>query len=466
MSNNLLHPDVSNLPYYVATYKGRSVAIKRDPDYQNTIKLVQKSIPKLRSIDGRDVFLNTALENYGGALVQISEEIWPDVVDQVKMVEVSLDVDDNEYSESTNMSTGRVSWIPQGRHSEMTAANVNQEQDMLSQYVSAAADRSTVSSGVFSVIIRAPSQKLLTINDLRLSTRVGHIKSLIETEYNIPVNLQRFDLLGERLDDMKTLEQSRVTEQTILDLVLYTRRSAILVTRGATLDPRDIEIRYSRNLAWELLAHYPSIEAPSLDYIHTITWKVDVTNELAYSLGRESQAPTIASLYWDGVGPQPYEPSADTLSISLDRSATSSPANSSLVSNRLLNPNNSSIVYHTNFDSRIVSSLRHIGLDVSGQAFRDIMLQVDTIHSGHIAFRLIRLGVSDAMSSLSTVPATPKILRILLLYRRLSSSTVGIWNLSAPRKDRKDSSGTKLITPEWHQQAGFAVFEITWMELY
>ncbi|KAG8733328.1 hypothetical protein FRC12_018923 [Ceratobasidium sp. 428] len=111
MSNNLLHPDTSNLPYYVATYKGRSVAIKRDPDYQNTIKLVQKSVPKLRSVDGRDVFLSTTLENYGGALVQISEEIWPDIVDQVKVVEVVLEGGD-ELVDSAGAGASHVVWTP------------------------------------------------------------------------------------------------------------------------------------------------------------------------------------------------------------------------------------------------------------------------------------------------------------------------------------------------------------------
>ncbi|KAG8762342.1 hypothetical protein FRC12_009092 [Ceratobasidium sp. 428] len=84
-------PDKSDLPYYVATYKGRAVAIKRDKNYEATIKLIQKSIPKLRSIDVQNIFVSTVLGDYGDALIQISEEIWPDVFENIKMVEITLD---------------------------------------------------------------------------------------------------------------------------------------------------------------------------------------------------------------------------------------------------------------------------------------------------------------------------------------------------------------------------------------
>ncbi|KAG9122072.1 hypothetical protein FRC07_001692, partial [Ceratobasidium sp. 392] len=112
MSNNLLHPDTSNLPYHVATYKGRSVAIKRDSDHQSTIKLVQKSIPKLRKAEAHDIFLSTALESYGGALVQISEEIWPDIVSHVKTVEIALEGEDETDPDWASTTNSKIKWTP------------------------------------------------------------------------------------------------------------------------------------------------------------------------------------------------------------------------------------------------------------------------------------------------------------------------------------------------------------------
>ncbi|KAG8742300.1 hypothetical protein FRC12_015398, partial [Ceratobasidium sp. 428] len=103
-------PSPSYPPYYVATYNGRTVAIKRDPSYdvpptfdcfffctnkvsslQNTIKIIQKTIHKLRSVDPCDICLSTTLPEYGDTLVQITEEMWPDVVGLIKNVGVTLE---------------------------------------------------------------------------------------------------------------------------------------------------------------------------------------------------------------------------------------------------------------------------------------------------------------------------------------------------------------------------------------
>ncbi|KAG8705100.1 hypothetical protein FRC09_003159 [Ceratobasidium sp. 395] len=84
-------PSPSNTPYYVATYKGRTVAIKRDSNYDTTIKIIQNAIHKLRSVDPSDICLSTTLPEYGDTLIQISKEMWPDIVGLIKNVEVTLE---------------------------------------------------------------------------------------------------------------------------------------------------------------------------------------------------------------------------------------------------------------------------------------------------------------------------------------------------------------------------------------
>ncbi|QRW10426.1 polyubiquitin-C [Ceratobasidium sp. AG-Ba] len=96
MSNNSNNPDASPMPYYVARYQGRAVTIKRDPDYQATIKLMQSSIVKLRSLDPQNIIILTRLAEYGDALVQVSKETWADVLSSVKLVEIMNELDDSE----------------------------------------------------------------------------------------------------------------------------------------------------------------------------------------------------------------------------------------------------------------------------------------------------------------------------------------------------------------------------------
>ncbi|KAF8594943.1 hypothetical protein BDV93DRAFT_528990 [Ceratobasidium sp. AG-I] len=49
------------LSFYVASYDGRNVAIKRDADYQNTINLIKKSYSTLRSAKPQNIHISTTL---------------------------------------------------------------------------------------------------------------------------------------------------------------------------------------------------------------------------------------------------------------------------------------------------------------------------------------------------------------------------------------------------------------------
>ncbi|KAG8731074.1 hypothetical protein FRC12_019908 [Ceratobasidium sp. 428] len=109
MSDSPIVPNSPSYPpYYVATYKGRTVAIKRDASYETTIKIIQRTIHKLRSTSPHDICLSTTLPEYGDTLVQISEEMWPDIVGLVKSVEVTLEDMSDAGDDITEAGTGRV----------------------------------------------------------------------------------------------------------------------------------------------------------------------------------------------------------------------------------------------------------------------------------------------------------------------------------------------------------------------
>ncbi|KAG8702172.1 hypothetical protein FRC09_004916 [Ceratobasidium sp. 395] len=109
MSDSPIVPNSPSYPpYYVATYKGRTVAIKRDASYETTIKIIQRTIHKLRSTSPHDICLSTTLPEYGDTLVQISEEMWPDVVGLVKSVEVTLEEMSDAGDDIAEAGTGRV----------------------------------------------------------------------------------------------------------------------------------------------------------------------------------------------------------------------------------------------------------------------------------------------------------------------------------------------------------------------
>ncbi|KAG8702538.1 hypothetical protein FRC09_004680 [Ceratobasidium sp. 395] len=365
MSNNLLHPDTSNLPYYVASYKGRSVAIKRDPDYQNTIKLVQKSIPKLRSIDARDVFLSTALENYGGALVQISEEIWPDIVDQVKVVEVVLEGDD-EQVDPAGVVTSRVVWTPRDESTITSQAPASQTRDAVDEATLRQGGNSSVNgpsgcAGGFPITICTTSQKLLKLDGFCPSSRIEQIMSLLEAEYVVPAILQRLELYGKRLKRTETIEQSGITEWTTIDLFLNARQCMISiyadpqVRTNTQILHEDIEVQYSVNRAWELSTLFPSRREPHDDYIRKVTWNVDVkTSWTLFDRGSQTE---VTSIFWDGIS-KSHQPTAPDLSLSQSRLAENP-----LITAPLLDPSNSIMMPAGDVDGYISNFLYCLGFN-------------------------------------------------------------------------------------------------------
>ncbi|QRV81669.1 hypothetical protein RhiJN_09684 [Ceratobasidium sp. AG-Ba] len=115
MSNNVNSPAPTALPYYLARYRGRIVALERDSDYQGTIKRIQKSIAKLRSADTQDVIIFTTFADYDNVLAQVSEDIWPKISDSVKTIEIALEGDtDSEDGVLRPTKNTRLNFTPGG----------------------------------------------------------------------------------------------------------------------------------------------------------------------------------------------------------------------------------------------------------------------------------------------------------------------------------------------------------------
>ncbi|KAG8716388.1 hypothetical protein FRC08_009521 [Ceratobasidium sp. 394] len=477
MSNNIANPDALNLPYYVATYQGRSVAIKRDADYQNTIKLVQKSIAKLRSVDPQDILISTTLADYGGALVQISEEIWPDVVGDIKTVEVSLDdPTDAGCPDSGGVAYGKVALV----RPEESVASATTVAGPITEHTPARdtprlvdqdpANTVNDPSHSIRVTVRPASQELLNLGDFRSSSTIGDIKSLIETTYRVPAILQRLDLLGQPLDDAKTLEQCRITDWTILDLYLNARQSMIYLYPDPGLQTserfrhKDIKVQLSLNRAWELAALRPSIGAPLQEYSQAVSWTVDVASG---GLLDHSSNTEVTCLFWDGIS-RPAQP------VILDPPRSPSHLEphpphglSNLVP--LLDPTNSAAVPFSQVEAYVQSALYQTGFTSCLTSPTHFVSHLKQKPYEYIALRFVPRVDFEPASSLSVSPPTQHIVRVLVLYKGLSAVTAGIWDISRPQYAQGSDPWKDVVGIEpgnyWYEQAGLKVLEIAWMEV-
>ncbi|KAG8749553.1 hypothetical protein FRC12_013365 [Ceratobasidium sp. 428] len=453
---------------------------------KNTIKLVQKSIPKLRSTDLQDIFLFTILEHYGGALVQISEEMWPDIVDYVKTVEVNLESDDDGggggASRPINIDTGHVAWAPQGSSTVVGTIAPTQEDENTAH----AMDVSDHSSDTFSVTVRTASYVHLELGDLRLSSKIGQIKSLIAEKYGVPAALQVLQLFGGRLKDTKTLAQSGVTVWTILDLALHIRQSRIFIfpdysSHGQGIeDYGNIEVRYSLNRAWEVSALFPEKKKFLQDHNQTMIWNVSLANST--TLFDHELNGGVDNLFWDGIS----KPFTVNPAGSDNESVLGSPPPSSPVSTPLISPMNSSAVPFDRLESYISAILSTIGLkqytprlgyvaptiveltkhaDHLG-AFRSILPHLKTKNFEYLALRFI---VQDERFGLiSITPPTNKINRVLMVYKGLNASAAAVWNtcftVYKSEEHMCKNALSVLPTDNWYSQPGLNVTEFAWME--
>ncbi|KAG8716389.1 hypothetical protein FRC08_009522 [Ceratobasidium sp. 394] len=468
MSNNIVNPDTLDLPYYVAAYKGRSVAIKRDTDYQATIKIIQKSIPKLRSADAEDIFMATTLAGFGDTLVQISEEIWPDVVARLKTVEVTLeDATDAIHPPSQNTIFAR-----QDEHiaTAATAANLAPEPPE----PQAAGHPATDPSDTLMVSVRTTSQALLEFSYIRPSSTIGELKSLIETAYRVPAVLQRLNLLGQPLDNTKTLEQCKITNWTILDLHLNARQYMIYLYNDQTLQTserfrhKDVEVRLSLNRAWELSTLRPSIQTPAQDYPQSVSWTVDVGWGALFDHGSNTET---TCLFWDGIS-QAVQSAALTSRRLQSQLIDPYPPHGSPNLIPLLDPKNSAAIPFDEVEGYIKSIFYDLGFTVYSLSPAHFIYQLKQKTHDYIALRFISQADCEPMASLCISPPTNHITQILVLFKGLSAAAAEIWDIPLPRYPQrpdpwKDAgTGVVLSNNFWCLHPGLKVVEISWMEVF
>ncbi|KAG9121642.1 hypothetical protein FRC07_002331 [Ceratobasidium sp. 392] len=429
----------SNPTYLIMKYRDRSVAIKRDPDYQNTIRLVQNSISRLRPSDARNIILFTTLPGCEGALVQISESVWPDIISEVKFVEITLDGDDVAPPTITGAGTGSTAQIARDR-AEITPAD------------------STIRA--IAVTLRTPSLKLVKFKGLHSSTTVRDVKFLIETRYGIPAALQKLCLFN-------ILPSSK-----IVDVLVQARKSMIYLLPGSSQSSRglsysNVEVQVSLNRSWELANLRPATEKELEDYFQSASWVVDVSGD-GILLERGSKA-ELTYLFWDGMtSPVQTSPSLAP-SRSLNQLANTPLSRDWLRLAPLLDPRNSVAVPLVDIETYVSDVFYEFGFADYTPRLTTFISSIKESPDPYLAIRFVPETECKTISSLCTRPPTEYTARVLVLYKGLKAATAGIWD--GPRPNYAQGPGVWRnicgTTPLGHDSIApcLNVVEISWMEV-
>ncbi|QRV96101.1 ubiquitin family protein [Ceratobasidium sp. AG-Ba] len=444
MSNSADNAEAAYLPYYVARYKGRTVVIKRDPDYQATIQLIQDSKLSIPPTESHKIVLSASFAFYGNIRAQVSEEMWPDVVKDVKTLEVTLE--GNYDSEDTAVRPSRI------KNSGVTPKRSSVNQD-----------------GSYSITLRTTYRELITLDDISETTTVQGAKSLIETKYGIPTVLQQLVLSDVQLDDDLKLIETEATAGEPVDLVLATRETIIYVLaaqpdrRGIT-ELRDAQVELFVDRQWDYAAFGDS---PDLSEHRTQyrSWVVSVLEDSATV--NQVSGSEVYCLHWDGSPsylfsipeshseanqspewPEPIEAYRSMLAIRFDNSVAVPLSN----------------VEH--YVSRVFKSFYIDRTDILSY----FLSQLNSKSYSHVAIRFLKQTEYQQCARLSIVDQpSAKVVHIVLLYKSIDPEIVPFWNSAPPHQTSYQDGWREVIDPDKILQKPYPsdpiVVDFTFMEV-
>ncbi|QRV96096.1 ubiquitin family protein [Ceratobasidium sp. AG-Ba] len=448
MSNNVNSPGPAPLPYYLASFKGRIA----------TIKLIQKSILALGSLEPQNIIISTSFPDYGDVLAQVSEEIWPDIVGDVKTIEITLEEINGPGIETapTNETTS-VTFTPRGLKPEVdrtSETNSRQFSVTTSGPTSTPAlndpkGLSTDHTGPLSITLRTTSRDLIPLNDLPESVTVRDVKNNIEARHGIPEVLQDISISGEKLDDDLELKRSAAIKGEPVDLVLHTRKSKIYVLAAYNsptyryVPLQNVKLQLSLNRKWEISAFQATCDVLS-DHIEHHSWTISLSDvSKLFDHDRES---VLHWLQWDG-SPS-TRPSSTDLQISHDHSALLLHTVESYRSMLTLEFNNSVAVPFDHVENYIRGVF--VSLKITRrELLSGLFLQLSSKACSYLAIRFLSQAEYRKAAKLSIPDQTNvQVIHVVLLYKSLDSERVPLWNEAPPHEDDSGAAWQNDIDPE------------------
>ncbi|QRV81678.1 ubiquitin family protein [Ceratobasidium sp. AG-Ba] len=79
------------LPFFAAQHEKRTIAIRRNSNYDATIDYIKKVFPALTGTPASRITISAVFQECGDLLVEINRDLWPDIVSRLSVVHISVD---------------------------------------------------------------------------------------------------------------------------------------------------------------------------------------------------------------------------------------------------------------------------------------------------------------------------------------------------------------------------------------
>ncbi|ELU39353.1 rhamnogalacturonase B [Rhizoctonia solani AG-1 IA] len=184
-----------HLTFLAAEYQGRKVTIRRNPEYQETIASVRRAFNSLSRTPASQILLFARFEEFGDDL-QVTEELWSDLLPRLMLVTVILD----DFSPSPPPPPPLVGDTSSGSHTE--------------------------AYGTLQIFAKTFTGKTIRLL-VHPEDTIENVKQKIQDKEGILSKQQRLIFGGQRLSDTMTVTECKIGSGDIMDLVVSMREKSL-----------------------------------------------------------------------------------------------------------------------------------------------------------------------------------------------------------------------------------------------
>ncbi|KAL5637692.1 hypothetical protein ACGC1H_002082 [Rhizoctonia solani] len=412
-------PRASNPPaFLVAEHNGRKVTILRNPNYRETIASIKRNVNDLQTVPDHQVSVLAFLEEIGD-LVQITEDVWPELSSRLMTVRVDVGKDSlsGPSDGPSDGCTGESHQYPSLPPFEYPAAR--------KFHGSLVKDQRRLYSGM-QLFVKISSDKTITCEGSSFLTVEG-LKQLIEDKADVPVRDQRLIFAGKQLSDGFTLGDYNIQKESTIHMIRGFRGGKPVIYLFPPSPTSNIQVQLSLVQSWTFSELYPpttiTASTKATEALgQTIAWTVNAQPD--GTLWDHATEREIAYLFWEALT-NPKLPSSPP--TTRPTSPVESPSQAFEPANPVLLPSHSALLSFDKVTGYIDDVLLALGLHTEARtSFITYWLPNLSKHA-FIALRFLPQNEYEKVAPLSITPAPDVTTRVFMLFRGVEEGQLEQW---------------------------------------
>ncbi|KAF8603244.1 hypothetical protein BDV93DRAFT_544910 [Ceratobasidium sp. AG-I] len=423
------------LPFIVAEYQGRKVAVRRSNNYEVTVAAVKKAFRTLRTTAPQDITICSRLEERGNDLVQITDKLWSELSPSLTHVTIVL---------------GSVP--PPARRPAHSAA-------LPVAHVEGSSQAPGSSARKLNICVRTATGKGIHMK-VSTSTPISRIQRALEELEGYSPGGYRLLYDGNKVCGTQTVGSLGMWDGDDLDISVQQCGGKPVIYLFPPQSQRDVHVRLSLVDSWNFSALYPptSIKpgpTTSPRLAQSVSWTVDASPDgtlLDKGTNRE-----VSYLFWE----------AHTVLDLLATPASSRPGSPSGPSDitfdplrARLEPSNSALLPLDKATAYIDDTLLALGLHAEARtSFITYWLPSLQAHK-FTALRFIPQNEYETAAPMSISPTPDVVTRVFMLFQGVNEVDLERWEPALVRATQNPSTWRDIVGVDMEKAADASLFRV------